>query len=118
MKIAPKRTRSEDDDEEEDNRAPKRTNGGDKEYQPQSQPDATKEALDGARGAKVSDVPIHSIRLRGLVAHQEVLFGGLGETLSIRHDSLDRAGFMPGVLLAVRKVRELTGVTIGLENVL
>ena len=83
-----------------------------------AQPDATKEALEGARGAKVSDVPIHSIRLRGLVAHQEVLFGGLGETLSIRHDSLDRAGFMPGVLLAVRKVRELTGVTIGLENVL
>ncbi len=82
------------------------------------QPDATKAALEGARGAKVSDVPIHSIRLRGLVAHQEVLFGGLGETLSIRHDSLDRAGFMPGVLLAVRNVQKLTGVTIGLEQVL
>ncbi|MEN9679242.1 MAG: hypothetical protein RLZ57_371 [Actinomycetota bacterium] len=83
-----------------------------------AQPDATKSTLEGARGAKVSDVPIHSIRLRGLVAHQEVLFGGLGETLSIRHDSLDRAGFMPGVLLAVRNVQKLKGVTIGLEQVL
>lgn len=83
-----------------------------------AQPDATKGALAGARGAKVSDVPIHSIRLRGLVAHQEVLFGGVGETLTIRHDSLDRAGFMPGVLLAIRKVSNLKGVTIGLENVL
>ena len=83
-----------------------------------AQPDATRSALEGARGAKVSDVPIHSIRLRGLVAHQEVLFGGLGETLSIRHDSLDRAGFMPGVLLAVRNVQKLKGVTIGLEQVL
>ncbi|MBI3428774.1 MAG: 4-hydroxy-tetrahydrodipicolinate reductase, partial [Actinobacteria bacterium] len=60
-------------------------------------PDATKVAGDGARGAKVGDVPIHSVRLRGLIAHQEVLFGGLGETLTIRHDSLDRASFMPGV---------------------
>lgn len=62
-------------------------------------PDATSTSLDGARGANVGDVPVHSVRLRGLIAHQEVLFGGLGETLTIRHDSLDRAGFMPGVLL-------------------
>lgn len=79
-------------------------------------PDATSTALDGARGANVGDVPIHSIRLRGLIAHQEVLFGGVGETLTIRHDSLDRAGFMPGVLLGVRKVSSHPGLTIGLEK--
>jgi len=78
-------------------------------------PDATT-TLDGARGALVGDVPVHSVRLRGLIAHQEVLFGGLGETLSIRHDSLDRAGFMPGVLLGVRSVISRPGVTFGLEN--
>ncbi len=79
-------------------------------------PDATTTSLDGARGAIVGDVPVHSIRLRGLVAHQEVLFGGLGETLSIRHDSLDRAGFMPGVLLGIRSVISRPGVTFGLEH--
>jgi 4-hydroxy-tetrahydrodipicolinate reductase len=79
-------------------------------------PDATTTALDGARGATVGDVPVHSIRLRGLIAHQEVLFGGLGETLTIRHDSLDRAGFMPGVLLGIRKVSSHPGLTIGLEK--
>jgi 4-hydroxy-tetrahydrodipicolinate reductase len=79
-------------------------------------PDATTTSLDGARGALVGDVPVHSVRLRGLIAHQEVLFGGLGETLSIRHDSLDRAGFMPGVLLGVRSVISRPGVTFGLEN--
>jgi 4-hydroxy-tetrahydrodipicolinate reductase len=79
-------------------------------------PDATTASLDGARGALVGDVPVHSVRLRGLIAHQEVLFGGLGETLSIRHDSLDRAGFMPGVLLGVRSVISRPGVTFGLEN--
>jgi len=79
-------------------------------------PDATSTALDGARGALVGDVPVHSVRLRGLIAHQEVLFGGLGETLSIRHDSLDRAGFMPGVLLGIRSVTSRPGVTFGLEN--
>jgi 4-hydroxy-tetrahydrodipicolinate reductase len=79
-------------------------------------PDATTSSLDGARGALVGDVPVHSVRLRGLIAHQEVLFGGLGETLSIRHDSLDRAGFMPGVLLGVRSVISRPGVTFGLEN--
>jgi len=79
-------------------------------------PDATSTSLDGARGATVGDVPVHSVRLRGLIAHQEVLLGGLGETLSIRHDSLDRAGFMPGVLLGVRKVVANPGLTFGLEK--
>jgi 4-hydroxy-tetrahydrodipicolinate reductase len=82
------------------------------------QPDATNTGLEGARGAKVGDVPIHSVRLRGLVAHQEVLFGGLGETLTIRHDSLDRAGFMPGVLLGCREIIKTPGLTIGLEKFL
>ena len=65
-------------------------------------PDATSTGLPGARGADVDGVPVHSVRLTGLVAHQEVLFGTMGETLTIRHDSLDRASFVPGVLLAVR----------------
>jgi 4-hydroxy-tetrahydrodipicolinate reductase len=81
-------------------------------------PDATTTALDGARGALVGDVPVHSIRLRGLIAHQEVLFGGLGETLTIRHDSLDRAGFMPGVLLGVRQISTHPGLTVGLEKLM
>ena len=79
-------------------------------------PDATTTSLDGARGASVGDVPVHSVRLRGLIAHQEVLFGGLGETLTIRHDSLDRAGFMPGVLLGVRQISTHPGLTVGLEK--
>jgi 4-hydroxy-tetrahydrodipicolinate reductase len=79
-------------------------------------PDATTTSLEGARGANVGDVPVHSVRLRGLIAHQEVLFGGLGETLTIRHDSLDRAGFMPGVLLGVRQISSNPGLTVGLEK--
>ena len=79
-------------------------------------PDATTSSLDGARGATVGDIPVHSVRLRGLVAHQEVLLGGIGETLSIRHDSIDRVGFMPGVLLGVRQVVTHPGLTFGLEN--
>ena len=79
-------------------------------------PDATTSSLEGARGALVGDVPVHSVRLRGLIAHQEVLLGGPGETLSIRHDSLDRAGFMPGVLLGIRSVISKPGVTFGLEH--
>lgn len=71
---------------------------------------------DGAMGALVEDVPVHSIRLPGLLAHQEVLFGAPGETLTIRHDSLDRVSFMPGVLLAIRKVRSLESLTVGLET--
>jgi len=79
-------------------------------------PDATTSSLDGARGATVGDIPVHSVRVRGLVAHQEVLLGGIGETLSIRHDSIDRVGFMPGVLLGVRQVVTHPGLTFGLEN--
>ena len=79
-------------------------------------PDATSTSISGARGALVGDIPVHSVRLRGLIAHQEVLFGGSGETLSIRHDSLDRAGFMPGVLLGIRSVISRPGVTFGLEH--
>lgn len=81
-------------------------------------PDATASALDGARGAVVDGVRIHGVRLRGLVAHQEVLLGAAGETLTIRHDSLDRASFMPGVLLGVRSVVTRLGLTVGLEHLL
>ena len=81
-------------------------------------PDATRESLDGARGANVGGVPIHSVRARGYVAHQEVIFGGVGETLTIRHDSLDRQSFMPGVLLGIRKVIGAPGLTVGLEHFL
>ena len=79
-------------------------------------PDATTQSLDGARGSKVGDIQIHSIRAQGLVAHQEVLLGGVGETLTIRHDSLDRAGFMPGVLLGIRSVINHPGLTHGLDK--
>lgn len=79
-------------------------------------PDATNSALDGARGSKVGEVPVHSVRARGLVAHQEVILGGLGETLTIRHDSIDRAGFMPGVLLGIRNVITRPGLTHGLDK--
>jgi 4-hydroxy-tetrahydrodipicolinate reductase len=81
-------------------------------------PDATSTGLEGARGADVDGIPVHSIRLAGLVAHQEVLFGTLGETLTIRHDSMDRTSFVPGVLLGVRKVAERPGLTIGIEPLL
>jgi 4-hydroxy-tetrahydrodipicolinate reductase len=81
-------------------------------------PDASSDVLPGARGANVSGVPVHSIRAQGLVAHQEVVLGGPGETLTIRHDSYDRESFMPGVLLAVRKVSQTPGLTYGLEHLL
>ena len=82
-------------------------------------PDATTTGLTGARGATVGDVHVHAVRLAGLVAHQEVLFGGHGEILTIRHDSLDRSSFMPGVLLAVRRIAELPpGLTVGIESLL
>jgi 4-hydroxy-tetrahydrodipicolinate reductase len=81
-------------------------------------PDATSSALPGARGADVDGVPVHSVRLSGLVAHQEVLLGAAGETLTIRHDSTDRASFMPGVLLAVRAVPSRPGLTLGLDPLL
>lgn len=78
-------------------------------------PDATTTSLAGARGASVDDVTVHSVRLRGLVAHQEVLLGAAGETLTIRHDSLDRVSFMPGVLLGIREVGAHPGLTVGLD---
>jgi 4-hydroxy-tetrahydrodipicolinate reductase len=81
-------------------------------------PDATSTGLEGARGADVDGVHVHSVRARGLVAHQEVLLGGPGETLTIRHDSLDRASFTPGVLLAVRRIGANPGLTVGLETFL
>ncbi|MGB0878269.1 MAG: 4-hydroxy-tetrahydrodipicolinate reductase [Mycobacterium sp.] len=81
-------------------------------------PDATSTGLEGARGAEVDGIAVHSVRLAGLVAHQEVLFGGPGETLTIRHDSIDRTSFVPGVLLAVRKIREFAGLTVGIEQLL
>ena len=81
-------------------------------------PDATSSDPDGARGARVAGVPVHSVRLRGLVAHQEVLFGTAGEQLTIRHDSFDRASFMPGVIEAVRQVANHPGLTVGLEHYL
>ncbi|MDQ1382174.1 MAG: 4-hydroxy-tetrahydrodipicolinate reductase [Actinomycetota bacterium] len=73
---------------------------------------------EGARGALIDGIPVHSLRIRGMVAHQEVLLGTTGQTLSIRHDSYDRASFMPGVLLAVRKIAETPGLTIGLDSLL
>ncbi|MEW2417074.1 4-hydroxy-tetrahydrodipicolinate reductase [Streptomyces sp. NPDC046866] len=82
------------------------------------QPDATATALDGARGADVDGVPVHAIRLRGLLAHQEVLLGGEGETLTIRHDSLHHSSFMPGILLGARRVVTTPGLTFGLEHFL
>ena len=81
-------------------------------------PDATESALDGARGALVSGIPVHAVRLRGLVAHQEVLLGQEGESLTIRHDSFDRSSFMPGVLLAVRAVVNRPGLALGLDPLL
>lgn len=83
-----------------------------------AQPDATATALDGARGADVDGVPVHAIRLRGLLAHQEVLLGGEGETLTLRHDSLHHRSFMPGILLGARRVTQTPGLTFGLEHFL
>ena len=81
-------------------------------------PDATTQERDGARGADVDGVHVHALRIAGLVAHQEIVFGAQGETLTIRHDSLDRTSFMPGVLLAIRNVGAKPGVTVGLEALL
>ena len=83
----------------------------------QGHPDE-KEKLPGARGAEVDGIHIHSVRLPGYVAHQEVIFGGLGQTLTIRHDSMNRESFMPGVVLACKKVRALKGLVIGLDQLL
>ena len=81
-------------------------------------PDATTTALDGARGADVDGIPVHAIRLRGLLAHQEVLLGAEGETLTVRHDSLHHSSFMPGILLGARRVVTTPGLTFGLEHFL
>lgn len=81
-------------------------------------PDATEQTLDGARGADVDGVRVHAVRLRGLVAHEEILLGNAGEQLTIRHDSFDRVSFMPGVLLGVREVGRRPGLTVGLEHLL
>ncbi len=81
-------------------------------------PDATTSDPEGARGGRVHGIPVHSVRLRGLVAHQEVLLGNAGELLTVRHDSFDRASFMPGVLEGVRRVADHPGVTVGLEHYL
>jgi 4-hydroxy-tetrahydrodipicolinate reductase len=81
-------------------------------------PDATSTALPGARGAEVDGIHVHAVRARGLLAHQEVLLGGPGETLTIRHDSMDRASFAPGVLLAVRSIAERPGLTVGIDDLL
>jgi 4-hydroxy-tetrahydrodipicolinate reductase len=81
-------------------------------------PDATSTGLEGARGAEVDGIHIHGLRIRGLVAHQEVVLGGLGETLTIRHDSLDRASFTPGVLIGLRRIGSTPGLTVGLETFL
>lgn len=81
-------------------------------------PDATRTSLDGARGASVDGIPVHSVRLRGLVAHEEILLGNPGEQLTIRTDSFDRSSFMPGVVLAVRAIGAHPGLTVGLDGVL
>jgi 4-hydroxy-tetrahydrodipicolinate reductase len=81
-------------------------------------PDATSTSLDGARGADVDGIRVHGLRIRGLVAHQEVILGGPGETLTVRHDSLDRVSFMPGVLLGLRRITQSPGLTVGLEGFL
>ncbi len=81
-------------------------------------PDATSSALEGARGAVVDGIHVHGLRIRGLVAHQEVVLGGVGETLTIRHDSLDRVSFTPGVLTGVRQIAGRPGLTLGLEHFL
>lgn len=86
--------------------------------EPGPAPDATTSEVDGARGATLDEVRVHSVRLPGLVAHQEILFGGDGETLTIRHDSLDRTSFMPGVLLGIRSILDRNGLIVGLETLL
>jgi len=78
----------------------------------------TDEVVDGARGGRAGPIPIHSVRLQGLIAHQEVMLGTMGQSLTIRHDSYDRSSFMPGVLLAVKKVAATDGLTVGLDNLL
>jgi 4-hydroxy-tetrahydrodipicolinate reductase len=81
-------------------------------------PKNTRETLAGARGAEHQKIPIHAVRLPGLVAHEQIIFGGIGETLTLRHDTMDRQCFMPGLILACKKVMELDKLVYGLENIL
>ncbi len=83
-----------------------------------AQPDATRHEVDGARGAVIDGIHVHAVRARGFVAHEEVILGGPGEVLTIRHDSLDRSSFMPGVLVGVRNVTRHPGLTVGLDSYL
>lgn len=82
------------------------------------QPDATEQTLDGARGALVDGIPVHAVRMQGTVAHEVVIFGAQGQSLSIRQDSYDRTSFVPGVLVGVRQVQDRPGLTVGLEHYL
>jgi 4-hydroxy-tetrahydrodipicolinate reductase len=84
----------------------------------EGRPEQEEFKLEGARGGDREGVRVHSVRLPGYVAHQECIFGGLGQTLTIRHDSIDRSSFMPGVLLACKQVRSLDGLVVGLEHLL
>ncbi len=88
-----------------------------REAKQQGHPDE-REEMDGARGVDYEGMRIHSVRLPGLVAHQEVIFGGIGQTLTIRHDSIDRTSFMPGVKLAVETVLKLDTLVYGLEHII
>lgn len=81
-------------------------------------PDATEQSLEGARGADVDGVPVHAVRMRGMVAHEEVIFGAQGQSLTIRQDSYDRSSFTPGVLVGVRNIAEHPGLVVGLDNYL
>ncbi|MDH2455142.1 4-hydroxy-tetrahydrodipicolinate reductase [Corynebacterium bovis] len=83
-----------------------------------AQPDATEQSLDGARGADVDGVPVHAVRMTGMVAHEQVIFGTTGQSLTIRQDSYDRESFVPGVLLGVDRIASTPGLTVGLEHVL
>ncbi|MBI9000677.1 4-hydroxy-tetrahydrodipicolinate reductase [Corynebacterium sp. CCM 9185] len=83
-----------------------------------AQPDATDQSLDGARGADVEGVKVHAVRMTGMVAHEEVIFGSQGQSLTIRQDSYDRTSFVPGVLVGIRRIHEFPGLTVGLENFL
>ena len=80
--------------------------------------DRSRELIPGARGAAVADVHVHSVRLPGLVAHQEVIFGGIGQYLTIRHDSINRQSFMPGVIMAIKALKTSPTLVYGLENLL
>lgn len=87
-------------------------------HEQKARPTKEIETIDGARGGNIDGIRIHSVRLPGFVAHQEVIFGGVGQTLSIRHDSISRESFMPGVVLSIKKIKDLPGLTYGLESIL